>query len=158
MSLKAAERRKQAYDEARADAERLLSDRRIRDFVVLYLAEGYKKNRNKVSLSNANPRIVAFAHDCMRPLASRDALTYSFQYHADQDPEQLRRFWVGVLSIAPEQIKPIPKTNSGHLKGRRFACEYGVFEIVACDTMFRARLQALMDVVQDQWGQLAEIR
>jgi excisionase family DNA binding protein len=152
MAAKAAARRQEAYDESYADAERLLSDRRIRDFVVLYLAEGYRKNRNKVSFSNSSPRMITFAHDCMRRLAGRDAFTYSFQYHADQDPEQLRGFWAERLGIASERIKSIPKTNSGHLQGRLFTCEFGVFQVGVNDTMFRARLQALMDVVQEQWA------
>jgi hypothetical protein len=152
MAAKAAARRNAAYEEAYADAERLLSDRRIRDFVVLYLAEGYRKNRNKVSLSNASPRMVVFAHDCMRKLASRDAFNYSVQYHADQDPEHLQRFWARLLGIAPERIKPMRKTNSGQLKGRLFTCEYGVFMVAVNDTRFRAQLQALMDVVQEQWS------
>ena len=38
------------------------------------------------------------------------------------------------------------------MKSRRFNCEYGVFQIRISDTIFRAQLQALMDVVQEQWA------
>jgi hypothetical protein len=152
MQARAAARRREAYDGAYADAERLLADPRTRDFVVLYLAEGYRKNRNKVSFSNSSPRMILFAHGCMKRLASREGWSYSFQYHADQDPEELRHFWATLLGVEPGRIKPIPKTNSGHLQGRLFTCEYGVFQVSVNDTRFRAQLQALMDVVQEQWA------
>ncbi len=151
MQTKYAAKRQEAYTAAYEEAGRLLADVGIRDFVVLYLAEGFRKSRNTVSFSNSNPRMIAFAHSCMRRLATNQHFRYSFQYHADQDPEQLKRFWADCLQIDPDQIHPTRKTNSGQLRGRRFACEYGVFMIQVGDTILRARLQALMDVVQEQW-------
>jgi hypothetical protein len=149
---KAAARRQAAYDNARAEAVTTLSDQDIRDFVVLYLAEGSRKDRNRVAISNSNPRMIVFAHECMKRLASNPHCYYSFQYHSDQDPEQLRIFWANLLGINPSCVHPIPKTNSGHMKGRRFNCEHGVFQVIVADTLFRAQLQALMDVVQEQWA------
>jgi AcrR family transcriptional regulator len=151
MSAKYAARRQQVYDAAYLQAAELLMDLSMRDFVVLYLAEGYRKNRNVVSFSNSSPQMVRFAHSCMRQLATNLVFHYSFQYHADQDPEELKQFWASCLGVSPDVIRPIPKTNSGHLKGRRFACAYGVFQVRVGDTAFRARLQALMDAVQEQW-------
>jgi AcrR family transcriptional regulator len=155
MSAKYAARRLEAYNVAYAQAGELLSDRQIRDFVILYLAEGNRKTRNSVGVGNSNPAIIRFAHLCMRRLSSNPHFYYSFQYHADQDPAELKQFWSACLGIEPQSIKAIPKTNSGHLKGRRFACEYGVFQVQVGDTSFRARLQALMDSVQDQWASAA---
>lgn len=151
MQAKYAAIRQAAYDDVYSQAADLLQDRDLRDFVVLYLAEGYRKDRNSVSFGNSNPTMIQFAHSCMRRLATNPHFDYSFQFHADQDPEALKQFWASCLSISPDAIKPIPKTNSGHLKGRRFACEYGVFQVRVGDTTFRARLQALMDAVQEQW-------
>jgi transposase-like protein len=152
MQAKYAALRQRAYDEAYVTASELLQDRDIRDFVVLYLAEGYRKNKNVVAVGNSSPCMMQFVHRCLKRLSSKPRFYYTFQFHADQDPEQLRRFWASCLDIEPEQIRPLPKTNSGHLKGRRFACEYGVFQIQVADTTFRAQLQALMDVVQEQWA------
>jgi hypothetical protein len=152
MQAKYAAIRQAAYDAVYSRAANLLQDRDIRDFVVLYLAEGYRKDRNSVSFGNSNPTMIQFAHTCMRKLSTNPHFRYSFQYHADQDPETLKQFWASCLGITPDLIHAIPKTNSGHLKGRRFACEYGVFQIQVGDTAFRARLQALMDVVQEQWS------
>ena len=144
--------RQEAYEAALRPASEMLQDKEVRDFVVLYLAEGYRKNRNVVEVGNSNPCIVRLAHNCMRRLSSNPHFVYSFQYHADQDPEQLKLFWADYLSIDPLQIKAIPKTNSGQLKGRNFACQYGIFRVQVGDTLFRSRLQALMDVVQAEWA------
>jgi AcrR family transcriptional regulator len=152
MQAKYAAIRQRAYDEMYQQAPELLRDSTIRDFVVLYLAEGYRKDKNSVSLGNSNPNIVRFAHDCMRRLATNPHFDYRFQYHTDQDPEQLRVFWASVLGVEPSAVACDPKTNSGHLKHRRFNCEYGVCMVRVNDTRFRAQLQALMDVVQEEWA------
>lgn len=155
MQAKYAAIRQAAYDDAYSRATDLLQDRDLRDFALLYLAEGYRKDRNSVSFNNSNPAMIRFAHTCMRRLSTNPHFRYGFQYHADQDPEALKQFWAASVGIGPDTIKAIPKTNSGHLKGRRFACEYGVFQVQVSDTAFRARLQALMDAVQEQWGSIA---
>ena len=144
--------RQSAYDEMYSKAHEMLRDTRIRDFVVLYLAEGHRKDRNTVALGNSNPNIVRFAHDCMKRLATNQHFDYRFQYHADQDPDELKRYWATVLGLESGRITAVPKTNSGHLKHRRFNCAFGVFEIRIGDTRFRAHLQALMDAVQEQWS------
>jgi transcriptional regulator with XRE-family HTH domain len=151
MQAKYASMRHQAYTAAYEKAAELLKDLLIRDFVVLYLAEGYRKQPNSVALSNSNPQIIQFAHAAMRRLATNTHFYYSFQYHADQNPDELRCYWGAYLNIDPGLIHAIPKTNSGRLAGRRFTCKYGVFQLQVSDTLFRSRLQALMDVVQEQW-------
>src|SRR5207253_2293311 len=55
MQAKYAVLRQEAYDSAMAQASELLADQEIRDFVVLYLAEGYRKDRNMVAFSNSSP-------------------------------------------------------------------------------------------------------
>ncbi len=152
MQAKCAALRQDAYNAAYSIATQTLQDQDIRDFVVLYLAEGYRKGRNAVALTNSNPHIVRFAHNCMRRLSTNTHFYYSFQYHADQDPETLKGFWAAYLGIDTVHIRPVRKTNSGHLKGRRFACQYGIFQIQVGDTFFRSRLQALMDAVQAEWA------
>lgn len=151
MQAKYASMRQEAYTATYQRAAELLQDLAVRDFVVLYLAEGYRKQQNSVALSNSNPQIVKFAHTTMQRLATNKHFYYSFQYHADQNPDKLKSFWGAHLAIDPNLIRAIPKTNSGHLAGRRFTCEYGVFQVQVSDTLFRSRLQALMDVVQEQW-------
>jgi hypothetical protein len=151
MQTKYASLRGSTYEATYREASHLLEDRDIRDFVVLYLAEGYRKDRNSVSFTNSNPQMIRFAHNCMRRMSSNPHFRYNLQYHDDQNRAELIAFWASLLEIDPERINSFPKTNSGKLKGRRFPCEYGIFQIQVSDTLFRSRLQALMDVVQEQW-------
>jgi transcriptional regulator with XRE-family HTH domain len=77
--------------------------------------------------------------------------TYMFQYHADQDPEYLVRFWSSGLGVDPGLIRPQRKSNSGQLSGRTWRCKHGVLTVRASDTALRMRLQAWIDRQQDGW-------
>ena len=111
--------REAAYQEGVIQAPELLKDPTFRDFVVLYMAEGYKRDRNMVSLVNSDPVIVRLAYNWMRKLSTKQAI-YSLQYHADHDTDELRAFWGACLGIEPSAIKLIRKSNSGQLSGRQF--------------------------------------
>jgi hypothetical protein len=77
------------------------------------------------------------------------------QYHADQDLVGLQDFWASQLSVEPEEIRLQRKSNSGRLSGRTWRSEYGVLNVSAGDTLFRSRLQAWMDCLQEQWLDLS---
>jgi hypothetical protein len=143
-------RREAAYAEGRASFGELTTEPGFRDFVCMYIGEGYKRDRNTVSIANSDPRVMVLANSWMQRLTEH-RLRYLLQYHADQRVEQLQTFWGGLLGVAPAEIRGQPKTNSGQLRGRVWRCRYGVLSIAAYDTLLRARLQAWMDCVQEQW-------
>lgn len=143
-------RRIAAYAQGRLDFARFCREATFRDFVCLYIAEGYKRNRNVVSVCNSDPTIVLLCAHWVRRFA-RNPVTYSIQYHADQDLDELRRFWARHLSVEPEEIRFQRKSNSGRLGGRTWRSRYGVLNVCANDTMFRSRLQAWIDCLQEQW-------
>lgn len=62
--------RQQAYQQGMADAPTLMQDLTFRDFVVLYMAEGYKRDRNSVSFVNSDPRMIKVVHRWMRELTT----------------------------------------------------------------------------------------
>jgi len=143
--------RERAYKEGRESFQMLSSaDPTFRDFVCMYIGEGYKRCRNSVCISNADPRVIALATRWLRAL-SRNKLCFSVQYHADQNPQQLSEFWASILEITPGDVRMRPKANSGRLGGRVWRCKYGVLAVTTNDTLLRARLQAWMDCVQEQW-------
>lgn len=114
------------------------------------MAEGYRRNRNEVSLANSEPRIVKVAHYWLKRLAT-NKLYYSLQYHVDHDEDELKIFWATLLSTTPEQIKVIRKSNSNHLSGRQWRSIYGVMTVKVADTYLRARIQAWMDALKQEW-------
>jgi len=138
------------YEEGLAEAPSLLNDPTFRDFVVLYMAEGYKRNRNVVNFVNSDAKMMALAHRWMQQFGERK-FDYTFQYHADHDVEELKNYWAGIVGINPAIIKPMRKSNSNQLTGRKFRSVYGVFSIRTGDTRFRARLQGWIDYIKAQW-------
>ena len=55
-------KREAAYNEGRRTFPILARDPTFRDFVNLYIGEGYKRDRNRVSLCNSDPSVVALAN------------------------------------------------------------------------------------------------
>jgi hypothetical protein len=150
MQTRFAIQRAAAYVCGRIEFEELLAERTFRDFVCMYLAEGYKRSRNTVAVANSDARIIAMCARWMRHF-SRNPVTYAVQYHADQDLDELRGFWSRVLGLEAEAIQLQRKSNSGRLSGRAWRSRHGVLTVRACDTLFRARLQGWMDCLQEQW-------
>jgi hypothetical protein len=143
-------RRAAAYLCGRIEFEDLLAEPTFRDFVCMYMAEGSKRCRNVVAVCNSDPAIVALCHAWVCRFA-RNPVKYSIQYHADQDLDEICRFWSRRLSIRPEQIRLQRKSNSGRLGGRTWRSKYGVLTVSAGDTLLRARIEAWMHSLQDQW-------
>ena len=151
MQAKYRRLREPAYEQGCAEYDELLVEPTFRDFVVLYIAEGYKRSRNTASLCNSDPTVVAMAAGWLRRLSGRDP-TVSVQYHADQDTKALSEFWAATLDIDPGDVRFHPKTNSSELRTRTWRCAHGVAAVAVHDTQFRARLQAWMDRIRASWG------
>jgi hypothetical protein len=150
MRAKYRERREEAYRLGVGEFDALAGDPTFRDFVCLYIAEGYKRDRNTVSLCNSDARIVKLAAKWMRAF-SRNGVSYQVQHHADQIPAELQCYCAGVLEVEPEEIRLQRKTNSNRLSGRTWRCVNGVCSVRAFDTLFRARLQGWIDCLEDSW-------
>lgn len=112
MQAKYRRLREDAYAKGLAEYDELVKLPTFRDFVALYIAEGYKRNRNCVSIANSDARVIAVAVGWMRRLTS-NPMTYSLQYHADQDLDDIRRFWGDVLGLDGSTIRLQRKSNSG---------------------------------------------
>lgn len=122
-----------------------------RDFVALYIAEGYKRDRNRVSVANSDERVIALAVSWMRLLATRSP-TYPVQYHADQNLDEICAFWGDVLEIDGSKIALQRKSSSSQLKYRTWRSKHGVLTARISDTSLRARLQAWIDRIREDWS------
>ncbi|HEV3378414.1 MAG TPA: hypothetical protein VG126_14170 [Thermoleophilaceae bacterium] len=142
--------RDEAYRKGRESFPALAQDPTFRDFVCMYIGEGCKRNRNRVSIGNSDPRVVLLATRWLRAL-SRKKLRFSVQYHEDQDLEEVCGFWAATLGIEQSEVRLQRKSNSGRLGGRTWRSKYGVMTVTTCDTLLRARLQAWMDCLQEGW-------
>jgi hypothetical protein len=142
--------REAAYDEGRKEFGRLAKIPLFRDFVCLYIAEGYKRSRNTVSIVNSDPAVVRLGAYWLNAY-SANRVRYRLVYHEDQDVGQLRDFWASELGSDAGDVSAYRKSNSGRLGGRRWRCECGLLTVDAYDTLFRARLQAWIDCLQNEW-------
>ncbi len=142
--------REAAYQEGLRSYDALVTDPTFRDFVCLYIAEGYKRNRNVVDISNSDPAVMLLAVRWMRKLSAKTP-EYWIQHHVDQDLVELRRFWASTLTVDPEAIRLLRKSNSNQLAGRVWRSRYGVLKIRVHDTQLRACLQGWMDRVSSEW-------
>ncbi|MBI1256589.1 MAG: hypothetical protein GC204_03885 [Chloroflexi bacterium] len=142
--------REKAYQQGLTEAPKLFQDLTFRDFVVLYMAEGTKRQRNSVAFVNSNANMVRLAHRWIKHF-TRNKLEYSIQYHVDHDELELKQYWAGILGIQPAIIKTLRKSNSNKLSGRQFRSPYGLLTVRVGDTYLRAKLQAWMDYIQVQW-------
>jgi excisionase family DNA binding protein len=142
--------REEAYAEGRREFGRLALDPTFRDFVCMYIGEGYRRNRNCVALNNSDPGVVRLANQWISKFA-RNPIRYQLQHHADQDPIALTRFWATELGVEPNLITVQRKSNSNGLKGRSWRSRYGLLGVSVGDTALRARLQAWMDCVREAW-------
>jgi hypothetical protein len=84
-------------------------------------------------------------------ILSRRKIGYCLQYHADQDLDELRGFWGGLLGIDGAEITMQRKSNSNQLTGRTWRSPYGVLTIRTFDTLLRSRMQAWMDCLRASW-------
>jgi hypothetical protein len=151
MQAKYTAKREQAYQQGLAELPELLKEPTFRDFVVIYIGEGSKRDRNRVSVVNSDPKVVKLAFHWMKRLSTNPNFSYWLQYHADQDVDELKRYWAELLNINPNEIRTQRKSNSNQLSGRQFRSVYGLLTVHVGDTYFHARLQAWMDFIKNQW-------
>jgi hypothetical protein len=150
MQAKYRRLREYAYAQGLSEYDQLAEAPTFRDFVVLYIAEGYKFDRNVVAIGNSDPRLVQIACTWLGRVSTK-RLNYAVQYHAAQDLAELREYWGQLLGIERSAIGVQRKSNSGQLRGRRWRCAHGVLTVRVYDTLLRARLQAWIDRVRDDW-------
>jgi hypothetical protein len=143
--------REAAYANGREEFAALAVEATFRDFVCLYIAEGFRRDRNCVAIANSDPLVMAVAARWMRHFSNR-TLDCSIQYHADQNLRELITFWGGTLNVDPETIRLQRKSNTSALAKRKWRSRYGVLSIRMNDTAFRARLQGWIDAIKLEWG------
>ncbi len=148
--------REAAYEEGVVTFEAMSSRDGFIDFVTVFIAEGYKRNRNLVSVAHSDPAVIRLADSWMRRLSSRK-LNYWVQYHADQDLPSLQVFWAELVGVESSGIRLLRKSNSNQLRGRTWRSEHGVLTVTTHDTYFRARLQAWVDLLRQRWLDSASI-
>jgi hypothetical protein len=85
MRRKYAALRDQAYQAGYREAQELLHrDLKLRDFVLLYIGEGTKSDRNTVGICNSDPMVMKLSHEIISRFTQRK-MDYQLQIHIDHD-------------------------------------------------------------------------
>ena len=92
MQAKYRRLREEAYADGQRTFAALAEDPLFRDFVTLYIAEGYKRSRNVVSLCNSDPTTMRLANAWLGRLSDGPASTASSTTRT-RTSTQLRAFW-----------------------------------------------------------------
>jgi hypothetical protein len=142
-----AEKRIKAYEIGKNEASELLKDKIIRDFVCLYWAEGYKRSRNTVSIINTDGDIICICINVMLRFAERPLTCRLFC--TEEEKELALGFWSKRIGVPKTDIKFQKKNRTSKRRA-----EYGLLSVSAHETIFRSRLQAWMDAVKTDWGQI----
>src|SRR5262245_1854311 len=150
MQAKYRRLRDEAYELGHWEFPRLAEVPTFGDFVCLYVAEGYKRSRNTVSLGNSDRHVIRLANHWISHFA-RHPVRYAVQHHADQRLDDLARFCGQELNVSPTSINFQRKSNSGQLRHRTWRSKHGVLTVRAGDTIFRARLQGWIDRLHEAW-------
>ena len=104
-----------------------------------------------MALCNSDPAVIKLANHWMSHFSERP-IRYRVQYHADQCLSELQTFWGVQVGAPPDAIKLQRKSNSNQLRKRTWRSKYGVLTVCTSDTLFRARLDAWMDLLRASWN------
>ena len=140
-----------AYEEGIAIYDLRKDDKLFRDFIVIYLTEGFRKTEHSPAISNSNPNILKLSKYIVEQFTSK-IIDVTIQYYEDHNTDKLRQYWSEQLNVLPESIRMLPKTNAGKLPGRKWNSQYGVASIRWHDTYLRCKIQAWMDCLQAEWA------
>lgn len=124
------------YDDVVAKTE-------LRDFVSLYLAEGFKRTNHTINIVNTDPDIIVFCSRIIRRMAA-NTVTHKL-ICSEEERGDLLIFWSNLLGLEPSafQFMNKPKTSS-----RR--ATYGLMTVIACDVKLFSRLRAWMDRFREE--------
>jgi len=144
--------REQDYQMGFEEAPELMKNPLFRDFVTMYIAEGYKKSRNEVEIGNSDASVMRMAVYFLRKYKNPErGMQYRVQIHRDQNPDDIKAYWADVVGVKPEDISISRKSNSGEMDGRNWRSEHAVLSIRVYDTEFRSRLGGWMDYLRKEW-------
>lgn len=148
-----APREQSAYEEGLRSFDDLVIQPTFRDFLSIYILDGYKRDRRRVALANADPAVMRLANRWIWRLTDKSP-SLSVRFHPDQGVGELRRFWSETVGVDGAAIRA-RRAAQGELTRRSHQWGplplHGVLTITVDDTLLRARLQAWMRRMRESW-------
>lgn len=142
-----------AYEQALRNYDDLVAQPTFRDFISIYIADGYKRDRRKVALASADPDVMRLAHRWIWRLSDKSP-SLSVRCASGDSRDELRRFWSEAVGEEFRSIRADRVARdelSGEWGGCRVRPVHGVLTVSVDDSVLRARMQAWMRRTRDDW-------
>lgn len=153
MQENCALKRNEAYNKAKETVALDLKDKLLRDFVNIYIGEGYKRNRDSVSIVNSDPKIILLSLYVMKKyfLKSDKKMIMQIRYYKENDNElELLEYWKKLFN--DENIKFTTYIQpTVRAEGHNNSNKYGLVTVTINDTYAKQKLNAYMDYVKEEW-------
>ena len=124
----------------------LKHDERFKLFLMLYMAEGIKKDTGSYGITNTDADIIAFAHQMIQSINVNNCTTRLDVYLTEQfDPEIASAFWQNKLQTK-DQVHIHERKMYADLSGRNWVSKYGIMRIRVYDTYVKTRIDVWIDL------------
>ena len=143
---KCTQKRKKAYMKSYINAPKLLQNILLRDFIIIYLAEGYNRTKHSLSLVNTDPSVIRLGLYFLKKF-SRNQIGFLLVCQIGKEKEILK-FWSKQLNIPTSKFKTFSKELG---KKRLRPLGHGICHIRTHDTYAKSRVDALIDYIKSQW-------
>jgi hypothetical protein len=147
------DKQRQAWMEtAQNEVEALLTNPVIRDFIILFSAEGSRKEKSVVSLVNTDPHIVLVSQMALRLLVPDKEPSLALLLYADHDPDTECAFWREFLSL-PFNAKITVHQKASHGLSRELnICGHGIMRIRTSSTLAKMKVDLCLEALRKQWS------
>lgn len=143
------------YEEAKKDLKGWSEDALYSAGLMLYLGEGDKRRRDRISLTNTDPTIVKFFIKWAGNFLSipKDRFRVQLHLYKNMDLEEKENFWLKQLSLDRSQLY---KTQVRELNSNSpiyFHPSYhGTCQVVVSDTIKKTKLSATIQALLDMYN------
>jgi hypothetical protein len=150
------EKRKMAYKEVyKKQQEKLLNLSKDSFFtagLMLYLGEGSKKDRNRISLANTDPFIMIFFIKWLNDFLNipKEKIRAQLHLYENMNIQKEKNFWINKLGINKDQfykpsIRKLQKSSFSYKESYR----HGTCSIYICETEKKRELMAAIEAFLD---------
>jgi len=146
-------KRVKAYNKAKETVELDLKDNLLRDFINIYIGEGTKRNKDRISIVNSDPKIILLSLFIMKKffLKENKKINLEVRYYKENNNElELLEYWKNLVKDESVKfttyIQPTVKAE-GHNNSNK----YGLIVLTINDSYAKEKLNAYMDYIKEEW-------
>jgi hypothetical protein len=154
---KAAEALKKKYEQIHMDNKECAlvewengfkADPDFKMFILLYMAEGSRKGRGRIELTNTDPDIIRYGLKWFRLLnVHNKSIVARVAIHPNHDPEDVQSYWMGLLGL--DEVRLFYASPSrGRLAGRNWVNNHGTISLVINDSYLKTRFDQWISLVR----------